>query len=59
MGSTYGSARKALSEVVEEAELLLAEKASADHLDDLRRQFDEAAEVHLAKFGFDRTGVES
>lgn len=57
---SYGAARKALNEVVAEADLIVAEKASADHIDDLlRRQFDEATEVHLAKFGFDRMEVES
>lgn len=56
---SYGEARRALNEVVAEAELVLAEKESADHLDELRREFDVATEVHLAKFGFDRLGVES
>ena len=53
---SYGAARRAAG-VVREAELVLEERASADRVDALRREFDAAVEEHCARFGFDRTEV--
>lgn len=44
------------AQVVDEAERIAAEAASAARVDELRRAFDAAVGEHCMRFGFDRNG---